>query len=89
MGGLPNQASVWLCEDAVPWSGQEHGTTGDAVCVIKSVDGTQTFTDECGRDAPVIWAIAAARCSRRLEIQKLAGGLVVFDRFAAFKIGRV
>ena len=50
-----------------------------------AVDGTQTFTDECGRDAPVIWAIAAARCSRRLEIQKLAGDLVVFDRFAASK----
>ena len=30
----------------------------------------------------------AGRCSRRLEIQKLAGDLVVFDRFAAFKIGR-
>ena len=66
---------------------QEHGTTGDAVCVIKSVDGTQTFTDECRRDASVIWVIAAARCSRWLEIQKLAGDLVVFDRLAAFKIG--
>lgn len=31
--------------------------------------------------------MADASCSHRLETQKLAGDLIVFDRFAAFKIG--
>ena len=63
-------APVRLCEDAFPWSDQEHGATGDAICAVKSVDGAQTFTDQCRRGAPVIWAMAAARCSRRLKTQK-------------------
>ena len=39
-------------------------------CAVKSVDGAQTFTDQCRRGAPVIWAMAAARCLRRLKTQK-------------------
>jgi hypothetical protein len=31
--------------------------------------------------------IAAARCSQRLKTQTCAGDLIVFDQFAAFKIG--
>lgn len=42
-----------------------------------------------GGGALVIWPIAAAGCLWRLEIQKLEDDLVIFDRFAAFKIDRV
>ena len=38
--------------------------------IKRPVDGAQTFTDQCRRGAPVIWAMAAARCLRRLKTQK-------------------
>ncbi len=88
INGYLGDRGLSLRQDALPWSGQEHGTTGDAVRAVKSVDGAQTFTDKCRRGTPVIWVIAAARCSRRLETQKLAGDLIDLDRFAAFKIVR-
>ena len=42
-----DQAQVRLCENALPWSGEEHGPTGDAVRAVETVDGAQTFTGEC------------------------------------------
>jgi len=64
-----DQAPVRLCEDALPWSGQEHGATGDTVRAVEPADGAQKFTDERRRGAPVMWEMAAARCSRRLKTQ--------------------
>lgn len=34
-----DQTSVRLCEDTLPWRGQEHGAAGDAVCAGESMDG--------------------------------------------------
>ena len=62
-----DQAPVRLCEGALPWSGEEHGATDDAVRAVEPVDGAPTFTGECRRGAPVMWKMAAARCSRRLK----------------------
>ena len=65
-----HQAPVRFCEDSLPWPGQERGTVGDAVCTVESVDGPPTFTEQCRRGAPVMWGIAAARCSQRLKRQE-------------------
>jgi hypothetical protein len=52
------------------------------------VDGAPTFTGEYRRGAPVMREMAAARCSRRLKIQKEWMIRSFFRRIAAFKIGR-
>ena len=31
---MGDQAPVRLCENMLPWPGQEHGTVGDAVCAV-------------------------------------------------------
>ena len=62
-----DQAPVRLCEDALPWPGEEHGAVDDAVCSVEPVDGAPTFIDECRRGAPVMRGIAAARGSQRLK----------------------
>ena len=53
-----DQAPVRLCEGALPWSGEEHGATDDAVRSVEPVDGAPTFTDECRRGAPVMREMA-------------------------------
>ena len=47
-------APVRLCEDAFPWSDQEHGATGDTVCTVEFVDGTQTTLGGAGMSAPAV-----------------------------------
>ena len=81
------QAPVRLREYALPWLGQEHCTTGDAVRAVEPVDGAPTFADQCRRGASVMWEMAAATCSQRLKKTDMDGGLTIFDRFATFKIG--
>ena len=65
-----DQTPVRLCEDAFPWTGQEHLANGDTVCAVEPVDGTPTLTEQYGRGAPVMREMAVARCSWRLKTQK-------------------
>ena len=71
------KAPVRLREDALPWLGQEHCTTGDAVRAVEPVDGAPTFADQCRRGASVMWEMAAAKCSQRLKKTDMDGGLII------------
>lgn len=46
-----DQASVRLCENPLPWLGQEHGAPDHAVCAIESVDDAPTIVGCCVRSA--------------------------------------
>lgn len=71
------QMPLWLRQDALPWAGDEHRSVGIAVCTVGPVNGASTFNGECARGVPVMWEIAAARCSRRLKAQNRACDLIV------------
>ena len=61
---------LWLHQSSLSRAGEEHGAVGDAVRPVEPVDGAPAFAGECRRGAPVMWEMAAERCSRRLKTQK-------------------
>ncbi|MCM7120871.1 hypothetical protein M8N52_23870, partial [Enterobacter hormaechei] len=65
-----DQAAVRLHQGTFPRAGEEHCTTGDAVCPVEPMDGPPTFADKRRRGAPVMRKMAVARCSRRLKAPK-------------------
>ena len=65
-----DQAAVRLHQGTFPRAGEEHCTTGDAVCPVEPMDGPPTFAGKRRRGAPVMRKMAVARCSRRLKAPK-------------------
>ena len=59
-----------LYQGTFPRAGEEHCTTGDAVCPVEPMDGPPTFAGKRRRGAPVMRKMAVARCSRRLKAPK-------------------
>ena len=59
-----------LHQGTFPRAGEEHCTTGDAVCPVEPMDGPPTFAGKRRRGAPVMRKMAVARCSRRLKAPK-------------------
>ncbi len=62
-----DQAPVWLCQNPLPWTQEEHRTVGHLVCPVQFVDGADEVARGAGMSASGGKASGAAHGQRSLK----------------------